>query len=139
MGWIELAEEDRKKFDTPERIELNYGRWGLKSIDALETEVGWTLEDLGNELQRKKVVDGAVVMQDELDEDGNPILNADGSTKQTAVSAPSKTAFAAVVWMALRDIGIRIPWDDFNPQAAGLRIDWSGGPGKAEGSEDPPG
>src|ERR1700704_2429967 len=133
MAWIELAEEDRKKFDAPERIEFAYGQWGLKSIDALETEVGWTLEDLGNELRRKKRdKDGNVVTEDELDAEGEPILGDDGTPKQVEVTSPSKKALAAVVWLVLRGIGIRVPWDDFDPRGSGLRVDWSDGPGKAE-------
>ena len=132
MAWIELAEEDRKKYGAPERIEFDYGQWGLKSIDALETEVGWTLEDLGNELQRKKRDEqGNVVMQDALDEDGNPVLNDDGTVKQVEASARSKKALAAVVWLVLRGIGVRVPWDDFDVRGIGLRIDWRD-EGKAE-------
>ena len=114
MGWIELAEEDREKYGAPERIELQYGRWGLKSIDALETEVGWTLEELSNALQQHR----------------------------------SKKAMAAVVWLTLRGVGIRVPWDDFDVQYVGLRINWGddedskeeeGDEGKApESPEDPP-
>lgn len=138
MAWIELAEADRKKYGTPERIEFEYGQWGLKSIDALETEVGWTLEELGNALQRKKLDEhGNTVLEDELDDDGNPVLGEDGTPKQVEVTRPSKTALAAVVWLVLRGIGIRIPWDEFDPQAIGLRVNWSD-EGKAQGPEDLP-
>jgi hypothetical protein len=137
MAWIELAEADRKKYATPERIEFEYGQWGLKSIDALETEVGWTLEELGNALQRKKLDEhGNTVLEDELDDDGNPVLGEDGTPKQVEVTRPSKTALAAVVWLVLRGIGIRIPWDEFDPQAIGLRVNWA--EGKAQGPEDLP-
>jgi hypothetical protein len=139
MAWIELAEEDRKKYGTPERIEFEYGQWGLKSIDALETEVGWTLEDLGNALQRKKHDEhGNVVMEDKVDSDGNSVLDEDGKPVQVEMTAPSKTALAAVVWLVLRGIGIRVPWDDFDPRAIGLRVDWSDGTGKAEDPEGLP-
>jgi len=138
MAWIELAEEDRKKYGTPERIEFQYGEWGLKSIDALENEVGWTLEDLGNELQRKmRDEHGDVVMENKLDDAGNPVLADDGTAEQVEVTRPSKKALAAVVWLVLRGIGIRVPWDDFDPRAVGLRVNWSD-EGKAEGPEDLP-
>lgn len=123
MGWIELAAEDREKYGAPERIPLEYGRWGLKSIDALETEVGWTVEDLTNELQRKKRdANGNIVTRDELDDDGNPVLGEDGTPNQIEVPARSPRATLALVWLCLRSIGIRIPWDDFDIQGFGLRI-----------------
>lgn len=144
MGYIELSPEDREKYGAPERIPLKYGYWGLKSIDALETEVGWTLEDLTNELQRKKRdADGNVVTRDDLDDDGNPVLDDDGTPKQIEVSARSTRATLALVWLCLRSAGIRVPWDDFDIQPIGLRISWAdsedGAEGKAEEpAEEPP-
>lgn len=135
MASIELTDEDREKYGAPERIEFTYGRFGLKSIDALETEAGWTLEDLGNGLRRKKCDEhGNVVTRDELDDNGNPILDEAGNPKQVDVLNPSMKALAAVVWLALRGAGIRVPWDDFDVQAE-VRINWDD-EGKAEKSED---
>jgi hypothetical protein len=141
MGWIELADVDREKYGTPERIPLEYGRWGLKSIDALETEVGWTVEDLTNALQRRKRdADGNVVTRDELDDDGNPVLDENDKPKQIEVSAQSPRATLALVWLCLRSIGIRIPWDEFDIHGFGLRISYGDDDeGKAEESaEEPP-
>lgn len=140
MGYIELGDVDREKYGAPERIPLKYGRWGLKSIDALENEVGWTLEDLTNELQRKKRDgDGNVVTRDELDDDGNPVLGGDGTPNQVEVTVRSPRATLALVWLCLRAIDIRIPWDDFDIQPVGLRIRWDDDDeGKAEESAEAP-
>lgn len=145
MGWIELAESDREKYGTPERIPFQYGRWGLKSIDALENQVGWTLEDLTNELQRKKRDrDGNIVTREELDDDGNPVLEEDGTPKRYEVTAPSKLATAAMVWLCLRGIGVRVPWEEFDVQIIGLHIHWGddssedGAEGKAEEPAEEP-
>lgn len=104
MGWIQLAPEDREKYGAAERIPLEYGRWGLKSIDALETQVGWTLEELSNALRQTQ----------------------------------SKKAMAAVVWLALRGVGIRVSWDEFDVQYLGLQVNWSDSdePDTQEGNEE---
>lgn len=109
MGWIQLSDEDRERYSTPERIPFVSGRWGLKSVDALEQQAGMTMEDLSNGLRRKAA-------EDEVDDDGNP--------KQVEVASPRPLAIAAVVWLALRGIGIRIPWDEFDASLAGLVIRW---------------
>jgi hypothetical protein len=125
MGWIELAESDREKYGAPERIPLEYGRWGLKSVDALETQVGWTLEDLGNELQRKKRdVTAMLSRRTNSTTTATRFSARTAAPKQVEVTAPSKLAEVALVWMCLRAVGVRIPWDEFDVQMIGLRVSW---------------
>ena len=53
MGYIELAPSDREKYGAPERIEFEYNRIGLRTIAALKTETGHTLETLAAALDDK--------------------------------------------------------------------------------------
>lgn len=107
MGWIELSEEDRKRYGAPERIQFDYSQFGAKSIDAMEQAPieedgrGWTYEDLGNALQRTVIVDGK------------------------EVTRPRPMAIAVVVWLALRGNGVRVAWNDFELHFGGLRISWT--------------
>lgn len=102
---VQLSEEDREKYGAPEWIEFTLGQWGLKLVDDLEQEVGWTLEDLENGLFRKDKDD---------------------------VSNPRPKALAALAWLALRSVKVRIPWDDFDVSALGLKFDWSSGKAPTE-------
>lgn len=119
MGWIQLSDEDRERYGGPEKIPFEYGRWGLKSVDAMEQEVGWTVEDLGNAMRRKQ-----------LDGDGQPILDEDG----TARINPRPMAIAVLAWMALRRIGIRHAWDDFEIDYPSVKL---GGDDEGK-AQDPP-
>ena len=137
MGYIELAPEDREKYGAPERIPFTYGRWGLKAIDALEAQVievpvgedkprGWTVEDLDNGMRRKKRnPDGSIVQEPELDDDGNPLLDAAGNPVMRDAIDPSNTAMAVVVWLSMWCAGVKIPWADFDVVPTGLRIQWA--------------
>lgn len=143
MGYIELAPEDREKYGAPERIPFAYGRWGLKAIDALEQQVieipvgedkprGWTVEDLHNGMRRKvRDADGNVIQEPEVDDAGNPVIDGDGNPKMRDVTSPSRTAIAAIVWLALWSNGVRIPWREFDVPPNGLRIQWADDEGKA--------
>jgi hypothetical protein len=53
MGYIELAPSDREKFGAPERIEFEYNQIGLRTIAALKSEVGHTLETLASAIDDK--------------------------------------------------------------------------------------
>lgn len=110
---IQLSEEDRKKYDAPEWLDVPYGQWGLKIVDDLESEAGLTLEDFENGLWRKR-------------------KNEDGEQ----VASPRPIALVALAWLALRSAKVRIPWNDFDISPIGLKIDWESG--KAEEAEEDP-
>ena len=137
MSWIQLSEEDRTKYGGPEKIPFVSGRWGLKSVDALEQQAGWTMEDLSNGLSRKaRDADGNAVTEPVLDDDGNPVLDERGEPKRSEVASPRPMAIAVVVWLALRGVGIRVPWDDFDVSLGGLVIHWADDEGKAPEDQD---
>jgi hypothetical protein len=138
--WIEISPEDRKKYDAPEQIPYNGGRWGLKQVDAMEQQVGWTIEDLGNELGRKqRNPDGSLVLVDVLDEDGNQVLDEDGKPEQVPVERVRPLAIAVIVWLSLWGAGVKVPWDDFDVSQKDVAIHREDEePGKAEGSEPDP-
>lgn len=151
MGYITLSPEDREKYGAPEKLPFQYGRWGLRVIDALEEHVvevpvgedqprGWTIEDLHNAMRRRKMRNGEVVREPVLDDNDEPVLNDDGSPKMQDVTAPTGTALCVVVWMALWSAGIRIrDWPSFDVDPAGLHIDWTEDgdePGKAPPPEE---
>lgn len=142
MGYITLSPEDQEKFGAPERVPFQYGRWGLRAVDALEANVievpvgeskprGWTVEDLHNAMRRKKVRDGEVVQTPVLDDAGEPVLGGDGKPKMRDVIEPSRTAIAAVIWLALWAHGIRTPWSAFDVDQVGLHVEWGDDEGKA--------
>lgn len=132
--WIEISPEDQKKYGAPERVPYNGGRWGLKQVDAMEQQVGWTVEDLGNELGRE-------YFTDEVDEHGEKILDEDGTPKQVRVERVRPLAIAVVVWLSLWGCGVKVPWDDFDVSQKDVfihREDEDEEPGKAEESETDP-
>lgn len=145
MGYITLSPEDREKYGAPEKLPFQYGRWGLKVIDALEEHVvevpvgeteprSWTIEDLHNAMRRKKIRNGEVVQVPVLDDNDEPVLDNDGKPKLQDLTAPTGTAICVVVWMALWANGIRIhDWASFDIDPAGLTIAWADEdePGKA--------
>jgi hypothetical protein len=118
MGRIKLADEDRERYGAPEWLPFQYGRWGLKVVDALEQEVGWTVEDLGNAMSRKF-----------LDDDGQQVVE-DG----VELFRPRPMAVAAVAWMALLSNGIRVPWAEFD--IARPTVEWADDAGKAPEDQD---
>lgn len=125
MGYIELSEFDRERYGAPERVPFNYGRFGLRAVDALEREVGWTFEDLGNNLRKRKLdADGNPVQVPETDDAGNPLTDAEGNPKLRDVIKPSGEALAALVWLCLWSAGVKVAWSTFDVIPAGLRIAW---------------
>lgn len=139
--WIEISPEDREKYGAPERIPYNGGRWGLKQVDAMEQQVGWTTEDLGNELGRKlKNPDGSFVLVDELDDDGEPVLDEDGKPNQVPVERVRPLAIAVIVWLSLWGAGVKVAWNDFDVSQVGVSIhrEDEEESGKAEESEPDP-
>lgn len=131
MGWIKLSEEDTKKYGAPaEGCPFSYSRFGLKAIDAMESQIRdddghpYDMESLSNDLRRPMLdADGKPVMVPELD-DGVPVL-VDGQPKLTEAISPRPRGIAVVVWLALWSAGIRVRWDDFEVSNVGLQVDWA--------------
>lgn len=144
MGWIRLSDEDTKRYNAPpDGFPFSYSRFGLKAVDAMESQIrddageAYTMESLSNDLRRPLLdKDGNAVLVPELDDDGEPLVEG-GEPRMTEAVSPRPRGLAVVVWLALWSIGIRMPWDDFEIQQVGLRIDWAerDETGKAE---DPP-
>ena len=132
MGWIQLSAEDTKRYGAPpEGFPFSYSRFGLKAIDAMESQIRddagepYTMETLSNDLRRPLLdADGKPVMVPELDDDGTPALE-DGEPKMTEAISPRPRGLAVVTWLALWSIGVRMAWDDFEVQQVGLKIDWA--------------
>lgn len=118
MGWIRLSDEDREKYGGPEKVPFSYGKWGLKSIDAMEQQVGWTVEDLGNAMRRPL-----------LDDDGNPVLSEDDD--KSPLINPRPAAIAVLAWLALRGVGVVHRWDDFDIGYPTLKLGSDDDEGKA--------
>ncbi len=134
---IQLSEEDRKKYDAPEWIEFEYGRWGLKLIDAMERAPieedgsGWAVEDLHNNVFHK-------VVDDKLDGDGNPVLGEDGRPVQEEQVRPRTLALVVLAWLAVRSLpGNRVRWNDFEVQPVGMTLDWSSGKAETQQEAEP--
>lgn len=121
MGYLELNELDRKKYNIPERIEFLPHRFGLRTIKQLRLQTGYDFEILTRLLAGVPKVDpetnepiyevddaGEIVKDDE----GNPVL----------ATTIDEDALAAYVWLILWAAGHRIRWDDFDVDPIGMRL-----------------
>lgn len=126
MGYLELGDLDRKRYDLPERVEFLHHRFGMRSIKALRRYTGYEYEmmtELASGIPKIDPESGEQVTQDATDRDGNIVYLDDGVTpKQEPVLVHDEDALAAFIWLILWDNGHKLDWDTFNPHFAGLRL-----------------
>jgi hypothetical protein len=137
MGYLELGDIDRKRYDVPERVEFLHHRFGMRSIKALRRFTGYEYEmmtELAAGVPKVDPETSEQVMRDVLDREGNPVYQEDGVTpKREPVIIHDEDALAAFIWLILWDAGHRIEWDIFNPHFDGLRLSLGDGEDEESG------
>lgn len=129
MGSIRLHPADAAKYGAPEEIPFDITAIGVRQRSAVEKasrhSVRWMFDQLAGvpELDEH----GNAIPVPVLDDDGKPVMEADGVTPKVE---PRLTrdgdAIAMVAWMALWAIGIKVPWDSFEIRESGFTIDARG-------------
>jgi hypothetical protein len=107
---LQLGEEDRKRLDCPEWLDVDLSKQMIDDAIALESEAGIGPDEYDN-LRRGKPVFEA----------GQPVLSDDGRQ----VFHHSATFYKIVVWFALRGAGLKVPWSEltFDRRALEIRSD----------------
>lgn len=114
MAYLELNEVDRKKHGLPDRVEFEYGQWGLRSVHALKKQTGMTLEYLQH-----------------------AVFTGKPSKDDPEKAERDEEAMAALAWLVLWYAGFRIPWDDFDPLPQGFRLIISDDGEEEDGGKEP--
>lgn len=141
LGYIKLHPNDQKKYGAPPEIPFDLAAIGIRQRAAFVRETKRSLSWLFNQLAGVPELDdaGNPIPIPVLDDDGKPVLNADGTEKVTEKLKVDDEALAMLVWLALWGVGIKRPWDTFDPQFHGLEIldgeDEADEPGKGEAPE----
>ncbi len=137
MGYLELGDTDKKRYNVPERIEFTNHRFGMRTIKQLRLQTGYDYEILARLLAGVPKVDPEtnepIFERDDnneivKDDEGNPVLEL----------TVDEDAVAAYCWLVLWGAGHRIPWSEFDVDPVGLKISLSDEetePGKGEESE----
>lgn len=124
MSYLELSERDRKRYGVPERVEFEAGQIGMRAIKALRVQTGYDYDRLKELAGGVPKLDehGDAITEPELDDNGEPVLNEDGTPRRKLVLFHDEDALVAMVWVILWDAGHRIPWDTFDVYPVGLRL-----------------
>lgn len=124
MGYIKLHPKDAEKYGAPEEIPFDLTTIGTRQRAAVESASKHSLRWMFDQLAGVP----------ELDEAGNPIpvpvIDPETGEQKVENGEPVFTerltrhgdAIAMIAWMALWGIGIKVPWDTFNPIEAGLIV-----------------
>lgn len=126
MGYITLHPDDQAKYGAPPVIPFDLSAVGVRQRAALEKaskrSLRWMLDQLQGvpELDEN---DNPIAVPVFEDDGVTPVFEADGVT-QAVVPRLTRDgeAIAMVVWLALWGIGIKVPWDTFDPREVGLVI-----------------
>src|ERR1043166_3553362 len=102
MSYLELAPRDREKWGLPERIEFDgLSSIGFRSFHAMEVTTGFKLHEA-----TALAFDGVIKLV--------------GGEEQIQYNSD---ALAAVLWVICYAAGYKIPWDQFAPSPAGMKLD----------------
>lgn len=125
MGYIRLHPKDAEKYGVSEEIPFDLTAIGTRQRAAVESASRRSLRWMFDQLAGVPELDeaGNPIPMPVLDDDGNPVMEDDGVTpKVTARLTRHGDAIAMIAWMALWGIGIKVPWDDFDPIESGLVV-----------------
>src|ERR1044071_5381663 len=85
MAYLELSEKDRKRYGVPERVEFEPGQLGMRTISQLRKQTGYEFDALLDRIEgvpRRDPETGDLALEDDKDDDDNPVLNDDGTPKR---------------------------------------------------------
>jgi hypothetical protein len=136
MGYLELSEYDRERYNVPERIDFVPHQFGMRAIKALRKHTGYTYEILAELLAGIPRLDPETKEPVFERDDAGEVVYEDGEPK--IVRDMDEDAVAAYVWLVLWNAGHHLDWETFDIIPADLTIkllsDEEPEPGKAEES-----
>lgn len=120
---IRLSDEDRARLGIEQEwLVYNLDRLMAREAGMLYHATRYDPLRLGQALGGIPRFDetGAPVMEDETDDDGNPVLDETGAVKRRQAREIDFEAWRAVVWLATVRAGIALAYKDFDFDILGM-------------------